>query len=448
MKFIEKVRKVHGDKYDYSKVKYVNAKTKVCIICPEHGEFWQTPNSHLSGHSCPQCGFEKRRKNYKEVNNEWIKKVKEVHGDKYDYSKVEYKGAHTKVCIICPIHGEFWQTSNNHLKSYGCPKCKNTYLNSLFKIDKKQFIEKARKVHGDKYDYSKVTYINNHTKICIICPIHGEFWQTPGHHLMDKKCSKCSKVYRYTTEEWIEEMKKIHNNKYDYSKVNYVNAKTKVCIICPIHGEFWQTPDKHKRGDKCPKCKGLYKTTKEWIIQAKEVHGDKYDYSKSNYLNTNTKISIICPEHGKFWQLPGSHLNKSGCPKCKQSHLEKEITFFLDSNKIKYTIEKKFNWLRYVKNKYLSLDFYLPDFNIAIECQGEQHFKPVDFANKGKEWAKKIFRENKKRDEIKYKLCKEHNIPILYYTKDFFKYNNLYNSNNTFTNFDELLNVISTPEKD
>ena len=169
----------------------------------------------------------------KMTNSEFIAKARKIHNEKYDYSKVEYINNRTKVCIICPIHGEFWQTPNAHLNGQDCPKCKGK-----IKLTLEKFIEKAKKVHGDKYDYSKVEYINNHTKVCIICPIHGEFWQTPQHHLKGVGCPKCYGNFRKTTEQFIEEARKVHGDKYDYSKVEYVNATTKVRIICPKHGEF------------------------------------------------------------------------------------------------------------------------------------------------------------------------------------------------------------------
>ena len=118
-----------------------------------------------------------------------------------------------------------------------------------------QFIEKAKQIHGNKYDYSKVEYVNNHTKVCIICPEHGEFWQTPNSHLNGNGCSSCKGLKKLTTKEFIERAKQVHGNKYDYSKTIYVNKRTKVCIICPIHGEFYQTPHNHvyqKQG--CPEC--------------------------------------------------------------------------------------------------------------------------------------------------------------------------------------------------
>ena len=141
--FIEKAKEVHGDKYDYSKVEYIDANTKVCIVCPIHGEFWQKPSNHLQGKGCLVCA--QRRNTI--TKEEFIKKAREVHGDKYDYSKVEYITSTTKVCIICPKHGEFWQTPCSHLQGCGCNKCRS--------LATEEFIEKARKVYGDKYDYSK-----------------------------------------------------------------------------------------------------------------------------------------------------------------------------------------------------------------------------------------------------------------------------------------------------
>ena len=249
---------------------------------------------------------------------EWIQKAKKVHGDKYDYSKVKYYNAHTKVCIICPIHGEFWQTPASHLMGNACPKC-----GGKTKLNTDKFIHRAKEIHGEKYDYSKVEYINATTKVCIICPIHGEFWQTPAKHLSGKGCKKCgieriNASNRLTTEEFIRRAKEIHGEKYDYSKTNYIDAKTKVTIICPIHGEFVQNPVSHLHGGHgCRICaKQEPYTTNSFIKKACEVHGKKYDYSKVKYVNSNIKVCIICPEHGEFFQRPSTHLGGCGCPNC------------------------------------------------------------------------------------------------------------------------------------
>ena len=361
----------------------------------------------------------------------FIKRAIEVHGDKYDYSKVEYNGTHTKVCIICPIHGEFWQEPNSHLHGNGCPNCVG-----LKKLSTEEFIKKAKEVHGDKYDYSKVNYANSTTKVCIICPIHGEFWQTPSAHIHQKQGCKYCKGKKLDLDSFIKKARKVHGDKYDYSKVEYKDNKTKVCIICPIHGEFWQKPANHLLGQGCIKCANEYSpSTEEWIEKAKKVHGDRYDYSKSLYVNTVTKICVICPIHGEFWVFPNNHLKGNGCPSCKKSKLENILAFYLMKRGVEFTYIKKFDWLR--NKKPLSLDFYLPEYNIAIECQGEQHLiNERKFKNVSQ-------LEN---DIVKNKLCLENGVKLLYFgytpIEQINLNNHLYNDKTYFTKKEELLITI------
>ena len=431
--WIKRAINVHNNKYDYSKVEYVDSKTKVCIICPEHGEFWQEANSHLKGCGCIECSNQKKLL-YKNKDS-FVNDAKKIHGDKYDYSKVYFNYKNDKIKIICPIHGEYITTPQIHLLGCECPKCAGTK-----KLTTEEFIEKAREVHGDKYDYSKVEYVNNRTKVCIICPEHGEFWQTPDSHMHGQECPKCAGTKKLTTEEFIEKAKKVHGDKYDYSKVNYIGSKTKVCIICPEHGEFMMTPNAHMCGQECPKCAyhkmGIKRrlSTEEFIEKAREVHGDKYDYSKVKYDGLYNYICIICHkrdkygiEHGEFWQTPSSHLHGNGCSKCKETKLERDVRLLLEENKIKYVYQASKKDLLWLKRQ--SLDFYLPDYNIAIECQGEQHFKPVDFAGKGEKWAEEMFLKNQKYDKIKKLLCKENNLELLYYSNCYV--NGVYNDINS-----------------
>ena len=188
--FINKAHELYGNLYDYSKTDCENRdeKGRVCIIChkldkngKEHGEFWQRPYSHLSGMKCKKCADEEtgklNSKKFAKTTEQFIKEATEVHGNKYSYENVNYVNSHTLVNITCKIHGGFMQSPTNHLQGKGCPKCANKNVTSG------EFIEKARKVHGNKYDYSKVNYVNNSTKVCIICPEHGEFWQIPYYHL-------------------------------------------------------------------------------------------------------------------------------------------------------------------------------------------------------------------------------------------------------------------------
>ena len=338
--FIRLSREVHGLKYGYSKVNYVNAHTKVTIICPIHGEFEQTPNSHLSGHGCSKCaGITKSN------TEEFIEKANEVHGGKYGYSKVVYRNSYTKVIIICPIHGEFEQTPSSHLSGQGCSKCAgNASCNT------EEFIEKANEVHGGKYDYSKVVYRNSYTKVIIICPIHGEFEQLPSSHLSSRGCPKCAGITKSNTEEFIKKANEVHGGKYGYSKVNYVNNRTKVTIICPIHGEFEQVPSSHLNGHGCPKCGETKSNTEEFIEKANEVHGGKYGYSKVNYVNVKTKVTIICQKHGEFEQLPNNHLRGAGCPKCAGTAKSNTEEFIEKANEI-HGLKYDYSKINYVNSR-------------------------------------------------------------------------------------------------
>ena len=367
---------------------------------------------------------------------EFISKAREVHKDYYDYSKAVYCGALKKICVICPEHGEFWITPANHLSGQGCKICGIIERSKKRKKSIEQFIKESRTVHGDKYDYSKVEYYNIDKKVCIICPEHGEFWQTPYHHLNGCGCPKCVGQGK-TTEDVVEEFKKIHGDKYDYSKAEYTNSLKKVCIICPEHGEFWQSPTNHLNGCGCPKCSNVkHKTTNEFIKESRTVHGDKYDYSKVEYVNAHTKVCIICPEHGEFWQTPNKHLLGHKCPKCSESIIEKEIRVLLDKEGIKYVKEKRFNWMKTYR-----LDFYLPDYNIGIECQGIQHFTELKLYYKDFSLDKQL-----ERDEDKFQLCLTNGVSILYFTLkshfNFRKISEIYNNNLYYDKYQLLEKII------
>lgn len=306
------------------------------------------------------------------------------------------------------------------------------------RVTLESFIERANEVHEYKYDYSKVEYINTHTKVCIICPEHGEFWQTPVNHLQGHPCPACSNRKRMTMEEFVERANKIHKNKYDYSKITYVNTHTKVCIICPDHGEFWETPYRHLLSHGCTMCSGYRSLSiDEFIQKAKGVHGSRYDYSKVEYVNNSTKVCIICPEHGEFWQTPGSHLQGHGCPVCKKSKLELEVMNEFPN----FITQQKFDWLK--NQSAMSLDFYIPDKNIAIECQGEQHFLISATSWYGEDFEKQ--KDIMHRDILKYQQCKEHNIEIIYYfPEEFLNYDvDFYKDKKCFHTINDLKNFLT-----
>ena len=246
--FIEKAEKINDNKnkYDYSKVYYINMSTKVLINCRYHGEFEQTPSNHITHEEgCSICA-----KNYKSDTAEFIEKANIKHNNKYNYSNVHYINRETKIKIICPKHGEFEQTPGNHLYGYGCISCgKTQMINSQTKTNE-EFITEANNIHHDKYNYSKVNYINARTYITIICPKHGEFYQVPDSHLRGCGCPKCYNRYSKSQIEYLSFMEsykkinirhaenggeyKIPNTKYFADGYDEINN-----TIYEYHGDFW-----------------------------------------------------------------------------------------------------------------------------------------------------------------------------------------------------------------
>lgn len=247
----------------------------------------------------------------------------------------------------------------------------------LIHTDKTElFISKANKIHENRYDYSKVNYINAKTKITIICREHGEFQQTPSNHLSNYNCQKCAKNFQLDTNSFIEKAKVIHNDKYDYSKVNYINADTQIIIICREHGEFIQIPDFHiNRKCGCPKCSNNVKLDLlEFIDKSNKIHSNKYDYYKVEYVNNRNHVIIICKKHGEFLQLPYVHLLNHGCPNCIN---KTEYKFYEKIKEIYPTIKRQYK-VEWCKNKLcLPFDFAIEELKIIIELDGEQHFTQV-----------------------------------------------------------------------
>lgn len=336
------------------------------------------------------------------TTEEFIRRAKEIHGNKFDYSKAIYINSKTKLTIICCSHGAFKQLPSNHINGQECPKCAEEKRSLLFRLPLTKFIEKASKLHNDKYDYSEVMYTNNRDMIIISCPKHGKFKQLVLGHLQGYGCYKCGNETRtYLTEDFIKKAKIKHGDKYDYSKVMYVHSKNKVTIICPEHGEFEQIANAHLYGSICPRCSNDDRklTQKEFIKRGKQIHGDKYDYSKVEYKGCRDKVIITCLTHGDFKQNPNSHLsNKSGCPYCFASKGESTIETILTKHGISYTREYKIPGTNY-RFKY---DFYLPEYKLLIEFQGIQHYKAIPYFG-----GEDNFQYIKRNDLFKKALARE-----------------------------------------
>jgi very-short-patch-repair endonuclease len=357
--FITKALEKHGNKYNYSLVDYKNNKTKIDIICDSHGKFSQTPNAHLNGQRCPGCSALERKDSLSLGNDLFVKKSIEIHGDLYDYRNSNYSNVGTPVKILCHKHGEFNQIPRNHLNGNGCPKCAIEAKKVILSAGILHFIRKSENVHNDTYDYSKSTYINNKTTLIVICKIHGEFLITPSHHYQGSGCKKCSGTHR--------------------------------------------------------------RSTNDFISDSIFVHGNKYDYTETQFKSTDSNVNILCRKHGIFVQNASHHLKGHGCPSCSESKGEIFISEILKNNNIYFLKQKKFDTCRSTKGHKLKFDFYLPSINICIEFDGQQHFEKCDFFG-----GEEKFETQVENDTIKNKFCSDNGIELIR-----IKYND--------TNINELL---------
>lgn len=259
----------------------------------------------------------------KKTTEQFITDAIRIHGNNYDYSKVNYETRSKKVVIICKKHGEFLKTPELHIKGQGCRIC-----NGYVALTQKSFLERSQNKHGELYDYSQTQVKTKHDKVVIICKTHGDFEQLPSNHIKGQGCPKCAQILRtknqrYTTQEFLNSVRTIHLNKYDYSKVDYVNSQTKVEIICPKHGSFNMKPNSHYNGQGCPRCgridakNNIALDYSVFLERAELVHHNRYVYQKDTYVNYTSKMNMFCDEHGFFEQTPHSHISmKTGCPKC------------------------------------------------------------------------------------------------------------------------------------
>jgi len=384
--------------------------------------------------------------------DEFLISCKEKHNNIYDYSLVEYKNIRSKIIIICNKHGKFLQNSKNHKNGQGCPKCagrglskeeyiqecnrneykylqigtckdyiviKNKNNNIVYRqqyghhlngktptqIEKKSLFKKLTIIHNNKYSYfSEKDFLYNNDRIELKDNISGDIFRYRiDRHLSGMEPNKV------TLNRFIIKSNKVHNNKYDYTKVKFKKGKDSIIIICPEHGEFPQVVSNHMNlKDGCPDCA----TNKKWNIndlikKFNSIHFNKYDYSLLEYNGIMRKIKIVCSEHGEFVQTASKHLIGQGCPQCSYtSKGEDYIKKYLNENNIEYIQQQGFDDCRYI-NK-LNFDFYLPEYNLCIEFDGIQHFRPVYFFG-----GKEEFIQTKLRDKFKNKWCYENNVELI-----------------------------------
>ena len=289
------------------------------------------------------------------------------------------------------------------------------------KLTKEEFVKKCQSVHGDRYDYSDTIYIDMRHTVDVRCPKHGIFTQMASEHVRRTGCPKCANEHRndtnrVTTDKFIKRARKVHGDKYDYSLVDYKYSREPVEIICKKCGtHFFQAPNSHLIGSGCPNCAlleqslSLRHTTEMFIEKAKKVHGDRYSYEHTEYVKDNMPVTITCRKHGDFQQIANAHLQGCGCPRCSISRGEEKVMLCLDKLGINYETQYKINnESLFCENKRMYLDFFIPSLNVAIEYQGEQHYRPTGFVDNEERFAHQQERDNSVRC-----YCNEHNIKLI-----------------------------------
>lgn len=282
------------------------------------------------------------------------------------------------------------------------------------------FLALAKAKHPD-LDFSLVTeYVKNDMPIKVICHEkdyigreHGIFEITPNNLLNGKSCPRCSGK-GFSSEDRKLFCKAKYNGKYDYSKTDFSRVKNKTIVTCPIHGDFETNYDNHfNKGIGCKYCSYPSRDTDSFINEATKVHNGFYIYDKEKlkYVDSHTNVTITCPIHGDFPQSPNAHLRGQGCPKCACGRvvLEDTISELLEENKIHFIHNKRPNWLKTEAKGQLSLDFFIPEINLAVECQGKQHFGLGGWNNNYN------FEKQLQRDKWKLEQCNKNDIKLIYF---------------------------------
>ena len=317
--FVDTAKAVHGTKYDYSHVVYVNSKTKVRIVCPEHGEFLQTPADHIHNKSgCPICAG-----NAELTLDRFLADAKSTHGGRYDYGCVKLQGNSTPVEIICPTHGSFWQSPKQHRKGRGCPECGGTKQLTLDEV-----LQRFYAAHGSRYDYSKVVYQNARTPVTIVCPAHGAFTQQASVHMNGHGCPKCAKEslaaqFKGDPESFRAKLRA----GYAADLTQYSNRKALVPVVCDRGHKFAQVPaDFHRYG--CPVCAGRYSRGEQEVRAFIESLGVQCVKQRVG----GKEIDLWCPDYnvgfefnGLYWHSDAPEVAVNTNPKWRHSEKSKAV---------------------------------------------------------------------------------------------------------------------------
>lgn len=437
----------YGDKYTLTiEDDNIDSESKVLCTCNIHNTSKYVNIRHFLGgdtSGCKECANEKKRLNGKQ---KYIKKFKEMWGDGYTFDKLNYISWKESGVITCKEHGDFELKEIRYaFEHIPCPECHEKHMREQ---RNNGYLTRLKERYGDKYIWLTTDFGDYYADyVNFICPIHGIVKQTLSTLLSvvdcdNFACPKCKKErtnekLSYTLEEALNKAKNLEWCKnYDFSTIKeWKGVKEYYTFRCKKHNEYFeQTFDVifNAKYNGCPSCKKErreenfvpFYTSLSFAEKSKGVHGDFYGYDKVDYVKYNRKVCITCPIHGDFWQTPNDHLRGTGCPKCKKSVLETKVRVLLEENNIEYILEKSVRDLtnEMVGDKPQRVDFYLPKYNLCIECQGEQHFLPVPFGNMTEDKAKKQFEKSIIMDEFKYNSLVKQEYDIIYFFK--FRYMN------------------------
>lgn len=447
--YIAKARAKWGDAYDYSESVYLAGLKPITIRCIKHNHYFTVQaGNHIStllkSGGCPLCGQESlteyRRKKHEEAlrkaeqkkkvykprlthKERFLKKARAMYPD-YDFSRVEYKDRETYIVVVCPVHGEFKIRPRTLLigekgqKHHGCWKCNNLIPPYEKELTLDTFKNRMHELYGDKYTFVWSDFNNKQSMIRFTCKEHGEQRRSVTGILDGKGCAYCNG--KFYPPDWIKNARAVHGEKYEYDESrpprktsDYIRYK------CPVHG--WQETryDCHVlQGCGCALCAGVQNKLpteyrkQRWIDKCRDRFPGKFSYRDVVYVNNDTPVKIYCKEHHiTFETTPDTHLRGSGaCPLCTKSVGEVEIFKWLSEHAVPFETQKVIpNENMFCKRHYLTVDFYLPDLNLIIEMNGEQHYQPVEHFNT-KDWT---FEDQQIRDNTLRAYCKTHKISLL-----------------------------------
>lgn len=377
--FVAKAREARGDRFEYRQEGWAGIKGKVLIVCPNHGEFRAAAHMHLRGVECPKCS----RPGAGMTFDEMVVKAIRKYGERYSYVDEQWVGMAGNVVYDCPDHGRIVQKAFDHLNKGGCRQC-GRRKGALARISSlENFIEKARRTHGERYLYLHPMPDMADEPIVVTCPDHGEFRIIRNRHINGGLCPGCKVHKRRGQDEFVADAISVHRDAFTYEKAEFAGMTTRVVVTCRVHGDFSIIPASLiLRGSGCSRCAGLHKkTTDEFVEMARERYGDRYDYSKVEYTGALKPVIIICREHGEFLQKPNHHFqNTIGCPKCTYS-VSKPETDWLDSLGVDQSLRQARIRL---SGRSRSVDAYDPVTNTVYEFWGSWwHGDPAIFPQDG-----------------------------------------------------------------